>query len=81
LLGELDTRWLIFTGTGLVGTFEVVEVDIALVDFHGADEIYRAFDQLAFIFEVAVVTLDKGILVGPLWRTNARFDPETLQES
>ena len=40
--------------------YEVI-TDITLVDLDRTDQISRAFDQLAFVFEVAVVTLHKRI--------------------
>ena len=88
-LRELSARGLVATGHGLVGTFEIVEVNVVSVDLDGTDQICRAFDQLTFVLEAAGVAFDEGILpeghrdgvIRSLRRTNPRFDPQTLQET
>jgi hypothetical protein len=70
----------------MVRAFEVVEMDITLVDFQRAEQIYRTFDQLTFVCEFAVIVFDKRIfpkghrddVVGSLWWTDTWFDSETL---
>jgi hypothetical protein len=84
MLRELDAGWMVSTGERLIGTFEVVETHIALIDFPCAVQVDGLLDQLACVFEVAMIAFYEWILleghqdgvVGALWRANHRINPQ-----
>jgi hypothetical protein len=72
---------LVAAGNRLVGSFQVIEAHVTLIDFPGTAQVSGLFNQLAFIFEIAMIAFNEWVLVWSVRRTDTRFNSQTLEKA
>ena len=67
-------RWLVSTGTRLIGSLAILVVHESLCDLPCLLKRGWAIDLYALLIRGAMVTLNKGILIWSMGRTDVRFN-------